>query len=336
MKTLDDIIAAARSNPKRIVLSEGEDSRICEAAVRLRRDGVASPILIGNAKIVAEQLTASGGDPKDFEIIDPASAPQARDYANAYYELRKQKGITREAAVQEMTAPLGFAAMMVRQGDADGTVSGAVHTTANTVRTALRIIGRAPGVKTASSFFLMILNEPHHAKQGCFIFADCGLIVQPTVEELAEIAISSAQSFRDLLDEEPRVAMLSFSTKGSAAHERVMHVIEATNLIHHAQPDLAIDGDLQFDAAFVPSVSTTKSPDSPLKGTANVFIFPSLEAANIGYKIAQRIGGATAIGPILQGLAKPANDLSRGCSAEDVYHLVAVTGVQAAAKAGSG
>ncbi|MEM7777946.1 MAG: phosphate acyltransferase, partial [Pseudomonadota bacterium] len=203
--------------------------------------------------------------------------------------------------------------------------------TGDTVRAALQILGRAPNTKIVSSFFLMMLCEHHHTKKGGFIFADCGLVIEPSVEELAEIATASAQSFAELIGDEPRVAMLSFSTSGSAQHERVTRVVEAAKVVKAMRPELVVDGDLQFDAAFVPAVSSAKAPDSPLEGAANVLVFPNLEAANIGYKIAERIGGAKAIGPILQGLAKPANDLSRGCSVEDIYHLVAVTSVQAQA-----
>ncbi len=331
MKPLDDILTAARNQPKRIVLSEGEDPRIAEAAARAQKDGIAHPVLIGKPSVIAERLSEIGESATDFEIIDPTAAPQSRTYTDAYYALRQHKGVTPEAAMQAMQSPLGFAAMMVRQHDVDGTVGGALHATADTVRAALQIIGRAAGTKTVSSFFLMMLCEPHHTKKGGFVFADCGLVVEPTVEELAEIAISSGQSFNGLLGEEPRIAMLSFSTHGSAQHERVNLVAEATKRVKDARPNLIVDGDLQFDTAFVPAVSAAKAPASPLKGDANVLIFPNLEAGNIGYKIAERIGGAKAIGPILQGLAKPANDLSRGCSAQDVYSLIAITAVQAAA-----
>lgn len=329
MKPLDDIIAAAAGAPKRIVLSEGEDPRIVEGAARARGEGLARIVLLGNPPVIAEKLAAAGADPAAFDLVDPARADQAEAYAAAYHALRRHKGVDLEAARAAMAEPLAFAAMMVRQGDADGTVGGAVATTADTLRAALQIIGRAPGVETVSSFFLMMLCEHHHTKKGAFVFADCGLIVEPSVEELAEIAIASADSFRHLIREEPRVAMLSFSTGGSAKHERVSRVVAAAARVRAARPDLKIHGDLQFDAAFVPAVSAAKAADSPLKGQANVMIFPTLEAANIGYKIAQRIGGAKAIGPVLQGLAKPANDLSRGCDPDDVYHIIALTSVQA-------
>lgn len=225
--------------------------------------------------------------------------------------------------------PLGFAAMMVREGDADGTVAGAVATTADVVRHALQIIGKAEGASLVSSFFLMLLCQSHHQKKGAFVFADCGLVVEPDSAQLADIAIQSADSYRQLTEKDAAVAMLSFSTGGSAAHERVSKVVQATRTVQERKPDLCIDGELQFDTAFVEAISHAKSPDSPLKGNANVFVFPNLEAANIGYKIAQRIGGAQAIGPVLQGLAKPANDLSRGCTADDVLHMIAITVNQA-------
>jgi phosphate acetyltransferase len=230
-----------------------------------------------------------------------------------------------------MQSPLGFAAMMVRQGDADGTIGGAVATTGETVRTALQIVGMAPDSKIVSSFFLMLLAAPYHWP---VVFADCGLVIEPNAAELAEIAIASSTSFTALTGQTPRAAMLSFSTKGSAKAPSIDRTTEALEMVRAKAPSLAIDGELQFDAAFVPDVAARKAPGSPIEGAANVFIFPNLDAGNIGYKIAQRLGGATALGPILQGLAKPANDLSRGCSADDVYQMIAVTGAQAAAQQG--
>lgn len=331
MKPLERILEAATRNPRHIVLSEGEDPRIVEGACRAVRDGLATITFLGKAGRVAERIAEQGGDGLAGRLLfeDPAASPRAAAYAAAYHALRAGKGISLEEATRTIATPLAYAAMMVRQGDAEGTVGGAVATTADTVRTALQIIGRAPGSRLVSSFFIMMLCEPHHPKKGAFVFADCGLVVEPTVEELADIAVNAARSCRTLLDTEPRVAMLSFSTFGSAAHERVSRVVEATRLAHAAEPDIVIEGEIQFDAAFVESIGASKAPGSALMGAANVFIFPNLESANIGYKIAQRIGGARAIGPVLQGLARPANDLSRGCSAEDVYHMIAVTCVQA-------
>jgi phosphate acetyltransferase len=329
MKPLDRILETAKSAPRHIVLAEGEDPRIVEGAVQAVRAGVATITLVGRRSIVEEQLAAVGAGAGEIRIEDPASSLLTPRLAAAYYALRKAKGIDEAAAGAAVRSPLVFSAMMVREGEADGTVGGAVATTADTVRAALQTIGRAPGVGLVSSFFLMMLCEAHHVKKGAFVFADCGLVVDPDAAGLADIAVMSARSFEALAGKPAKVAMLSFSTAGSAAHERVSKVVEATRLAHAAEPGLVIDGELQFDTAFVEAVSAAKAPQSALHGEANVFVFPNLDAANIGYKIAQRIGGATAIGPILQGLAKPANDLSRGCNAADVFHMIAVTVVQA-------
>ncbi|MDR7222944.1 phosphate acetyltransferase [Aminobacter aminovorans] len=332
MKPLERILATARQAPKHIVLPEGEDPRIVEAAIRARREGIAEITLIGNHRVIEQALAGADASQLGLLIEDPASSPLAARLAGAYFELRKAKGVDEAAAIEALRSPLVFAAMMVREGEADGTVGGAVATTADTVRAALQTIGRAPGVGLVSSFFLMMLCQPHHAKKGAFVFADCGLVVDPDAAGLADIARMSARSYQALAGAPAKVAMLSFSTNGSAAHERVSKVVEATRLAHAADPELVIDGELQFDTAFVEAVSASKAPNSALHGEANVFVFPNLDAANIGYKIAQRIGGADAIGPILQGLAKPANDLSRGCTAEDAFHMIAVTVVQAQAR----
>ncbi len=314
---------------RRIVLAEGEDARIQTAAIRIVQEGIAAPILIGDQARINEALRQAGAPEGSIEVVDPQHSSFTKSYAEAYHLLRKHKGVDLAAAEQAMLSPLAFAAMMVRQGDGDGTIAGAVHTTADTVRTAFQIIGMAEGIKNVSSFIIMLLDQPHHPEPEVLLFADCALTIQPSSEELAQIAISSADSMQALLGETPRVALLSFSTAGSARHERVNVVSEAVKLANAERPDLAIDGELQFDAAFVPDVASSKAPDSVLGGRANVLVFPSLEAGNIGYKIAQRIGGAKAIGPIMQGLARPANDLSRGCNADDVYALVAVTAMQA-------
>lgn len=332
MEQLDRILETAKSAPRHIVLAEGEDPRIVKAALRAVHAGIAEITLVGSRKVVEERLEAAGARPDDVRVEDPASSPLTPRLAGAYHELRRNKGVDEAAAAAAVRSPLIFATMMVREDVADGTVGGAVATTADTVRAALRTIGRAPDVGLVSSFFLMMLCAPHHVKKGAFVFADCGLVVDPDAAGLADIAVMSARSFEALSGKSAKVAMLSFSTAGSAAHERVSKVVEATRLARAAAPGLAIDGELQFDSAFVEAVSAAKAPHSALHGEANVFVFPNLDAANIGYKIAQRIGGATAIGPILQGLAKPANDLSRGCNVDDVFHMIAVTVVQAFGK----
>ncbi len=322
---LEPIIAAARNSAARIVLSEGEDARVIKAACRASADRLAQIVLLGRE----QEISVHGYDLRGVEIINPADFDQREEFAENYYRLRKHRGIDAAATNEAMLNPLNFAAMMVRSGYADGTVGGAVATTADTVRAAIQIIGIAEGAGIVSSFFLMGLSGDHLPRQGLVIFADCGLVADPNAGELCEIAIASADNFQILTGGKPKVAMLSFSTKGSARHASVSKMIEATTLVRDKRPDLPIDGELQFDAAFVPSVAEAKAPDSPLAGDANVFIFPDLNAGNIAYKIAQRIGGAKAIGPVLQGLAKPANDLSRGCSADDVYEMIALTALQA-------
>ena len=326
---LEAILAAARSAPdRRIVLSEGEDPRVMRAALRAQRESLAQTVLLGGADALRAQADAAGARDGELTLIDPATDSRRAAYADAFHALRKHKGVDADAAHAAMGDPLAFAAMMVRQGDAEGTVGGAVATTADTVRAALQIIGRAPGVKTVSSFFLMAFDADRHDRDDAVVFADCALVVEPSPAELAEIAISSADSFAALTGGTPRVAMLSFSSKGSARHPRVDAVAEAVETARAARPDLVVDGDLQFDAALLPGVAEKKAPGSAVAGQANVFVFPNLEAGNIGYKIAERVGGAAAIGPMLQGLAKAANDLSRGCSEDDVFHMIAVTSVQ--------
>lgn len=331
MDILDAISAASRAGQPRIVLPEGDDPRIVEGALRAARDGLARVVLLGDRDRIAAMID---GAETSVDIIDPATAPHLDAYAGAYHDLRRHKGMDAAGARAAMTDRLGFAAMMVRQGDADGTIGGAVATTADTVRAALQIIGKAPGADVVSSFFLMLLPQPFNRP---VVFADCGLIMQPKAEELASIATASAQSFTALTGETPRVAMLSFSTMGSVppeAHESIARIRSAIAMIRERDPGLIVDGEIQFDAAIMPEIAGKKAPDSKLAGQANIFVFPSLSAGNIGYKIAQRIGGATALGPVLQGLARPANDLSRGCSAEDVHQMIAITGAQSVAQSG--
>ena len=301
-----------------------------QAAIDARADNIARIVLVAPEADVLAEYEALGGKPDEgVEIHDPATSELREELAQAFFERRKHKGLTIEGAREAALNPHVYAALLVRTGHADGTVGGAVATTAEIVRTAIQVIGPKPGSKLVSSFFLMLFCQEHHAKKGAFIFSDSGLVVDPNAEEMAQIAIASSESYSALTGETPRVAMLSFSTRGSAKHEAVTKVATATKLAQEAAPDLLLDGELQFDAAFVPTVAAAKAKDSPLQGNANVFIFPNLDAGNIAYKIAQRVGGANAIGPIMQGLDKPANDLSRGCSSEDILHMIAVTAAQA-------
>lgn len=329
------MIEHAVRNPKRIVLAEGEDQRVASAAVRAAGDGIATPILIGAHDVVSKQIRLAGGVAEMFLIVDPANSNLLQSFADAYAARQNRSGrksISENEALSAVRNPVVFAAMMVQQGLADGAIGGAQATTTETVRAALQFIGPATKSTLVSSFMLMGIDPRNNTSADLVCFADCGLVVEPSVDELAKIAIASADSYQTLTGTLPAVAVLSFSTKGSAQHELVKRSSETVSVVRSLRPDLVVDGELQFDAAFVPEVCASKAPSSPLAGKANVFIFPNLEAGNIGYKIAERLGGAVAIGPILQGLAQPANDLSRGCSSDDVYHLLAVTSVQAAAR----
>lgn len=325
---MQTIFSAARAKTRHIVMAEGEDDRIQSGAVSAVKDGLARVTLVGNQDAILASPVLNGTIPAGMSIVDPARSSLTTGFAEKYHQLRQHKGVTTAQAAQAVLTPLAFAAMLVREHHADGTIAGAITTTADTVRAALQIIGTAPDTELVSSFFLMLLNKPHHKKKGVFVFADGGLSIAPDASGLAAIALASAASFQRLIGAEPRVAMLSFSTYGSANHPKVDEVIAATKMVQALAPELKVSGEMQFDAAFVPKVAAAKAPDAIIQGDANIFIFPNLEAANIGYKIAQRIGGAEAIGPILQGLAHPANDLSRGCNADDVYNLIAVTCAQ--------
>ncbi|WP_424940383.1 phosphate acetyltransferase [Aliiroseovarius sp. S253] len=330
MKPLETLLKNAARTNLRIILSEGSDPRAVAAGYQAVAQGIARIGLVGDKAAIQAEFDAQGLDIQDaIEIHDPAISPLRDELATLYHSLRKHKGVTLEDAQVAVDLPHVFAALLVKSGHADGTVGGAVATTADIVRAAIQIIGTKPDTKLVSSFFLMLFCKEHHDRKGAMIFADSGLVVDPSADEMAQIALSSANSFERLTGETPRVAMLSFSTRGSAEHDAVSKVVTATETARTRAPDLIIDGELQFDAAFVPDVAARKAEDSPLHGNANIFIFPNLESGNIAYKIAQRMGGAEAIGPILQGLAKPANDLSRGCSSEDILHMIAVTAAQA-------
>ena len=317
---LERMKKAAKSSKKTIVLPEGEDPRTIEAAKKIVAEGLANLVILGDPdKIDVECVT----------VIDPRSAEKHDEYAAAFAELRKKKGVTLPEAMEQMNDATYFGTMMVKMGDADGLVSGACHSTANTLRPALQILKTAPGTKLVSAFFIMCTDKAEYGDDGTLLFADCGLNIDPTADELSEIAIASAGSWEKYMGTQPKVAMLSFSTMGSAKGEVPTKVQEATELAHEKAPELAVDGDLQLDAALVPSVAALKAPGSDVAGKANVLVFPDLEAGNIGYKLVQRFAGAQAYGPILQGIAKPVNDLSRGCSADDIVGVVAITAVQA-------
>lgn len=332
MSAIEKIKAKARADVKHIVLPEGTEPRTVQASAKILKEGVARVTLLGNPDEVRKVAAETGTDLTGVAIIDPATSEKRTAYADLLYELRKAKGMTPEQATELVTKnPLYYGAVMLKAGDADGMVAGAINSTGNVLRPALQIIKTAPGIKVVSSCFIMELPDPKWGDNGVMIFGDCAVIPNPTAEELAAIAIASAASGKQLVDINPRVAMLSFSTKGSAKHENVTKVQEATRLAHELAPDLQLDGELQADAALVESVGQLKSPGSTVAGHANVLVFPDLQAGNIGYKLVQRLAGAEAIGPIIQGLAKPVSDLSRGCSVDDIVSVVSITAVKAQA-----
>ena len=327
MAIIDKIKAKAKADVKHIVLPEGEETRNAQAAAIIAAEGLAKLTLLGNPEKVKE--AANGASLEGVTIIDPANSEKCAEYAAMLYEIRKAKGMTEEKAAALVKDPMYYGVMMVKAGDADGLVSGAIHSTGDMLRPALQIIKSKPGIKTVSSCFLMECPDKSYGDDGIMIFADCAVNIDPTAEELANIAIGAADSARALAGMEPRVAMLSFSTMGSAKHDNVTKVQEATRIAKEMAPELALDGELQLDAAIVEKVGQLKAPGSKVAGHANVLVFPDLGAGNIGYKLVQRLAGAEAYGPILQGIAKPCNDLSRGCSVEDIVATVAITAAQA-------
>ena len=330
MEILKRFIETAKSNPQPIVLPEGDEPRTLKAADRIISDGIAKIILLGQSdKILA---LAKENGLKNIEratIIDPQKSADAERYTDLLFELRKNKGLTREQAVELVKDPLYFGCLMIKSGDADGELAGARNTTGNVLRPALQIVKTQPGISVISGAMLMFCKEKAYGEDGFLLVADVAVMPNPTAQELAQIAVCTGRTMKNMIGIEPKVAMLSFSTKGSAQHEFVDRVVEATGMAQQMAPELKIDGELQADAALVPSVGKFKAPGSPVAGEANVLIFPALEIGNIAYKMVERLGGAVSVGPVLQGMAAPINDLSRGCSVDDIYYMTAITANQA-------
>lgn len=322
---IDTLIDRAKADKKTIVLPEGNDERILEAAQEALAQGIANIIILGDA----DEIAAKGYNLEGATIIDPATSDKQEEFAELLYELRKAKGMTPEEAKDLVKDPIHFAVLMVKSGLCDGLVGGACHATIKILSPSLKIIKTAPGEPMVSSFFIMDVPGSEFGENGLFLFADCALEIQPTSEKLAHIANQTDKSFKRLIGDDPRIALLSHSSHGSAVNDDSTKVVKAVEYIHENYPDIVADGELQLDAAIVPELGASKAPDSPVAGKANVLIFPDLDAANIGYKLVQRLGGAKAYGPVLQGLAAPVNDLSRGCTAEDVVGVIAITCVQA-------
>ncbi|NLW45053.1 MAG: phosphate acetyltransferase [Syntrophomonadaceae bacterium] len=330
MTLLEQIRQKAQEKFKTIVLPEGTEERTLKAVETLIKEKIANPVLLGDEEAVRAKAQQVGADIGGVEIVNPAKAPYYGEFVEQFYEMRKSKGMTPEKAQQLMLDPLYFASMMVKTGKADGEVAGAINTTGDVLRPALQIIRTAPGISAVSGAFIMIVPNCDLGYNGIMVFADCAVTPNPTAEQLAEFAYASAETARSLCGiEDPVVGMLSFSTKGSASHELVDKVVKATEIAKSRWPELKVDGEFQADAALVPKVGQSKAPGSAVAGKCNVLVFPDLQAGNIGYKLVQRLAGAEAIGPILQGMDKPVNDLSRGCSVEDIINVVAMTAVRA-------
>ena len=329
MTFIENIKEKAKKDIKTIILPEAEDIRVLKATEQIIKEGFAKVILIGDTTQIKEDANKNNLNISDIEIINPKTSDKFEEYANSLYELRKAKGMTLEQAKKLLLEPIYFGMMMVKNNDADGLVSGACHSTANTLRPALQILKTAPSTKLVSAFFVMVVPNCEYGENGVFVFGDSGLVENPSAEELADIAKSSSKSFETLVGKPSKVAMLSYSTYGSARSELTEKVINATKLLKEQMPNLVCDGELQLDAAIIPEVASSKAPNSPVAGKANTLIFPDLNAGNIGYKLVQRLAKAEAYGPLCQGVAKPVNDLSRGCSSEDIVGVVAITCVQA-------
>ena len=329
MSFIETLKEKAKKDIKTIVLPEATDVRVLEAADKIGKESFAKLILVGNEDEVIKKAKENNLDISKAKIVDPEKSENKEKYIETFYELRKAKGMTEEEARNKMKDPVYFGMMMVKCEDADGLVSGAAHSTADTLRPALQILKTAPGTKLVSAFFLMVVPDCEYGENGVFIFADSGLNENPDSDKLSEIAISSAKSFKQLVGKEPKIGMLSYSTYGSAKSELTEKVIEATNLLKEKAPELKADGELQLDAAIVPEVGRSKAKGSEVAGYCNTLVFPDLNSGNIGYKLVQRLGKAEAYGPLCQGIAKPVNDLSRGCSSDDIVGVVAITSVQA-------
>ena len=331
MQFIEQIKNRAKKDIKTIVLPEAEDIRILKATDKILEEGYAEIILIGNEKEILENVKKNNLNIRDTQIINPLKSDKLEEYIKVLYELRKEKGMTLEQATELAKDPVYFGMLMVKdeKSEADGLVSGAIHSTADTLRPALQILKTAPETKLVSAFFVMVVPNCKHGENGTFIFGDCGLNEDPGALALAEIAISSSKSFTQLVQKEPKIAMLSYSTNGSAESKSIDKVKKATEIVKNKVPEILIDGELQLDAAIIPEVAEFKAPDSSIKGNANVLIFPDLNSGNIGYKLVQRLGKAEAYGPLCQGIARPVNDLSRGCSVKDIEGVVAITAVQA-------